>query len=556
MFELMLSLLLVSSEGASLQAKGLELLQKGKKAEALTTLEKAFEKSQDPDEIREIAILILEASPETYSRRESYLRYLLKSAPEHGDAVRWLKEMGDRMFDKAQFEEAEDFYLQSASRPDADKDVLDYKIAWVEWNLKRREEALNRLLDVYAKSEGALRQQILRDIPKIWIDIGKLPQSLFDRMSELPNDQVRELTTYLLQSFSPQMLPGDRERQLLQQLKANGVMKEVLLEDIQRGGITFRKSPCFFFDSILESMDAFSEEQLLNCAKTRPRQVPAERLLTFFQGEMVKAKTEKWNWAHAEILIDLSRLREAAAVLDPDDDKSFKDYSAEYLTFYESILLKLNDEDFRSIYDILGVDRLKNLLEVKFDQALLERLQKINPETWVDFEQQRSASSGKKPSRSLLEKRGILLAKKVESDSSELEDLSALWEELSSQHAKTPKEKKLREEWNKLKNLPSSQSLPSDFSQDFVKKYGRWLKDMDRAVDALSAGSATWNTIAKPLFVIELEKNISAISAQIDSALIDPSLAGLEEEFKAKKDEMKAELKKRYSTQETAGEKK
>jgi len=71
---------------------------------------------------------------------------------------------------------------------------------------------------------------------------------------------------------------------------------------------------------------------------------------------------------------------------------------------------------------------------------------------------------------------------------------------------------------------------------------------MDRAVDALSAGSATWNTIAKPLFVIELEKNISAISAQIDSAL--------EEEFKAKKDEMKAELKKRYSTQETAGEKK
>src|SRR5687768_14980906 len=100
LFSVSLSAHAAQPTAASMTAKALELLQKNQKQKALKLLEVAFTKTKNKEERTDIGILILEASPLTYAKRESYLRTLVKLSPEDKDSGKWMKELGDKSFDK------------------------------------------------------------------------------------------------------------------------------------------------------------------------------------------------------------------------------------------------------------------------------------------------------------------------------------------------------------------------------------------------------------------------------------------------------------------------
>jgi Flp pilus assembly protein TadD len=101
---------------ASLMAQALEKIQAGNKAQALKLLSRAYESSQDPEEIKAIAALIIDTSGSDYPKRENFLIYLTRHARDSADHWKWLKELGDRHFDRGQFDKAEEGRITEVTR--------------------------------------------------------------------------------------------------------------------------------------------------------------------------------------------------------------------------------------------------------------------------------------------------------------------------------------------------------------------------------------------------------------------------------------------------------
>jgi tetratricopeptide (TPR) repeat protein len=540
-----LGLILISNPGepttsAGLLAESLHLLQQSEKSKALRYLEKAFQKSQDTDELREITLLLLEASPQDYPRREAYLRYLIKNQSEHADAYKWLKELGDRSFHKGKLEEAEDWYLRSLallqernSRISESKPLIQYKLAFVKWNLKQPMEALRTLLDTYTSADEGLKSQIRGDLVKIWWEIGALPPADFERIIVVPESELTEILKRLFEHIPKDISWSEKEELFLRQLKETSATRELTQKFLTEAS-HFRTSPCFLFSGLLQADDGYSENLLLACLKAKHRP-SAEKLMPFF-AKFEDRRDEIFLWARAELLEATRQTPAAISILFRIDDFSIS--SQNFRKYTESLLLQLNEETFRETLSSIGTSAFECFLKVHYASSLFERLAVIDPGHWIPFEE--NLLPGKAPPDFLLRK-AAWLASQAETP---LDTLERLMNEIIS----ASKDKTAKSVSKALQSLREKvhTKLPQKFSKKFKLSLDRWLKDLDAAEISLKLIPSNWLQIVERISRNYLKENFEAIVRQIESLELDPELSDLRDTFQQKKEEMKNELRSRF----------
>ncbi|MDB5039053.1 MAG: hypothetical protein JWQ35_2581 [Bacteriovoracaceae bacterium] len=525
---------------ATLLTESMELLQKNDKPKALKLLEKAFEKSGDPDELRQICILILEASPNTYPKREAYLRYLVKFNSEHAEAYKWCKELGDRAFDSGKLEEAEDWYLRALSGTEdkiSVKILINYKLAFVRWNMKKPIEALQAFLEIYPTAEPSLQTQMKTDLAKLSWDIGTLPTAHLERLLSLPEIDLNEIISKIFEIAPRDREFTENEQNLLIQLKANEKTKPAAMDFLQSES-TFKKTPCFPF-SLLTPEDHFSTNLLLACTKIKDK-VSKEKLISFFA--QIKDGDEKTLWAYAELLMAADKTEEAAVQI--LSSGQFESRSKNFLSFAENLILQLNEVDFKALYPRFEVAQWEKFYSLNNSAKLLERLEATDPEVWILFEEKKI--HGKVPKAFLL-KKGDWLARKPEVP---IDDLRQVFEKLL-EPPMTNNSKKIAKNYSALKEK-SGIKLPSTFSKAFKLAFDKWVSDLDKLQNGLSDTTPEWRLIAEPVFKVEIKKNVDAIIAQLDATTLDPELAELTETFQQKKEELKQDLRSKYLVTEAS----
>lgn len=522
-----------SSSGVNL-ARALELLQKNEKSKALKLLEKAFESTTDSEELKQISILILEASPSNYPKREGYLQYLIKFNADHADAWRWYKEMGDRAFEHAKMDEAEDWYLR-AKPLTTDPSVIQYKLAWVYWNLNRKVEAFQDFLEVHSSAESTLRLQILKDLSKLWWEIGVLPPAVFDQAMSLAEDQRTELLEKFIHATPTHLEAGPSVEALLVQLKSDDRSREYFYKGL-KSGFQFKASPCFLFNSVLTPDDEFSKDNFLACLKSKDRP-SAEKLAPYFV-KLEGDNDERIVWAAADLDVESEKISDAALRL--LKYPLLTTASKDFLKYAESILLKLDEEGFRKLYEFVGAEAFETLVEKSTSDYLLDRLEAIDADRWLPVEEKKY--KGRALPRSFLLKKGISIAQKNSSDLSELEKLFNALTKVSTK----ADEKKMADDYSRLSKLANSK-LPAEFSPLFKKKYDDWISNLDKSLNRLKSAPADWQIIARPIFQRQVDKNIEQLIAQIDAAKIDSKIDDIVLSFEQKKEELKADLRLKYS---------
>jgi|GEM_PF-4110821 len=285
---------------ASLTAKAVQLLQQHHKKKALKILEKAFQLTNDPKDVRIIGALILEATPLNYPKRSSYLRYLVHYDPDNADAPRWLKELGDKAFDEGKFNEAEDWYLRALARH-PNKAMIEYRLAWVYWNQKKRVKALNAFLDTYPHQSPAMRNQVRKDVTRLWWEIGPLPTPSFKRFAQMKAADRKLFFAEFFDKTPKKHEDAKKIQATFNEFKRNKKTHKALLAFIRKGFV-LADDTCFLFRSVLEPGDNFPLKDLLRCVKAK-KTLEAMALLKFFDKIQDRKRTEKIDWANAELLV-------------------------------------------------------------------------------------------------------------------------------------------------------------------------------------------------------------------------------------------------------------
>lgn len=520
-----------NSSSATLVAQAVELLQKHRKKEALKKLEKAFQLSQDPTELREICALILESSPLDYPKRDAYLNYLVKYQPEHKDMVRWLKELGDRSLDKGRLQDAEEWYLRAIALSE-DKTMLRYKLAWARWNLKRRIEALQTFMEIWKEAPESLQKQLAKDISKIWWETGPMPPALFDFFLNLPAGVRDDILAELLTPPSPTKEAGESEESLLLQLNENKATRVILQKAISEN-FYFKKNPCLLFKKVISTNEEAPAESLLACTRSSKR-LSAYDLLLFF--ENVSKKTEAVDWAHAELLTEQHRASEAIRLL--LSPKNLSNRSADYMKYAASLLLKIKESDFRKLYDSLKYRPFESMLQKYFEKDLVIRLEAVDADRWIPIEEKTYEASPLP--KDFLVRKGVWLAQKDEDD----EKLTDVFKLLLDSKL-TAKEEQLKKSYATLSERLQT-VLPEEFSKVFKKEYDAWIKDLDRSLKTLHRASNDWQIIAKPVFQKLIEQNVASLIGQIEKLSIASESVDLIQAFQEKKESLKSQLKKKY----------
>ncbi|MBN8556017.1 MAG: hypothetical protein J0L93_11270 [Deltaproteobacteria bacterium] len=522
---------------SSLTAKALELIQKNEKSKALKLLEQAFDKTQDPVELREISALILEASPLNYSKRDSYLKYLIKYFSDSDEAWSWYKELGDRAFEAGKASEAEDWYLRSLPLA-KDRNLVRYKLAWVQWNLKNRVSALTGFLEVILSIEPSLQAQLVKEIPRLWWEIGPIPADQFEKIAALPDNLLSPLMNNLLEKSQLNREPTPSDSALLTQVRDDGRTKIYFLKAIHLNTL-FPKTPCFLFYSLLTPDDSYSPENLLACMKSSKK--PSASLLLSFLERYSGEPNEKLEWARAELLVDQKRISEACIKSLQITDLAKR--SKAFLHYISQLVMQLSQKELRDISQITGNEPFEILMKTVPNPFLLERLQAIDPQVWITYEE--NSFNGRTPTKNFFLKKGGWISQRTDLMADErVAQLAEIFQKLLVNPAKGP-ETNLKKDYEKLKNL-SETTLPSTFSSTFKKEYDAWLSSMDSCIGGLSQAPSEWQAIARPVFHEEIKKNALSLISQIDATTLDPELASLGKSFEQKKEELKAELQKKY----------
>ncbi len=528
-----LHLLLSATSSQALTLEALELLQNNKKTEALKLLEKAFQLAQDPEELREIGSLILEASPNDYSKRDAYLRYLIKFNTGHADEGKWLKELGDRAFDKGQLDEAEDWYLR-AQRIYSDRNLIKYKLAWVYWNKKRRMEAWRNFLEIYSALDPSLQSQLRQDLAKLWWEIGPLPSEDFEKLFRLRSEDQQIIFHFMMTYAPTNQIPQPQDENLLEQIKKDERSAPYFYESIARG-IFFQKAPCFLFQKLLSPSNQFDPEMLLKCIKDSKR--PAVPILLPFLEKIEERKDERVDWAQAELLLEIQQKIAAARILLGSDHLASR--STAYLKFVSNVLMLLSEDEMKSLYTSVSKEVFPLFMRLQSSQRLLNRLQIVDPDRWIPYEEE--LLRGKPISKDFWLKKGIWLARKSDTP---LESMVEVYDHLTKCKL-TKDEKNLTTTYEKLQKSVENK-LPSTFSIAFKKEYDQWIRDLDSALKSLYLSPTEWRPILQPLFQREIERNIAVMISQLESASLDPELSELSETFEQKKIELKDELRQKY----------
>jgi len=521
-----------SDTSDTLIAQALELLQQNNKPKALKLLEKAFEAAQDPETVKDAAVLILEASPPNYPKRDAYLRYLSSRGRDHPDYWKWHKELGDRAFDRADFQAAEESYLNA--RPSApDAHVIDYKLAWTFWNQKRRNEAMSLFLDLLA--DESLRANLQRDIAKLWWETGPLPSATFSKMLSVTVEIREGIFSEVWDLFPKDQSAQPKTTEQLRQIRDDPRSKSYWSDFLSRD-LYFKKDPCFMIENILGPEDFAATTVLLSCAKASGH--PDLSVLgRHFENRLSEAD-ENFVRAYAQIMIESNQSKRAASLM--FGWSGYDNAPSDYLSIVDQILMAIPDADLQAIYASTAPEKFERIIQTQKKSNLLARLQNIDPERWLNFEE-KSFTTGK-ISRVFLLKKAAFLAKNYANRRTEIESL--VNELLES--PKDPEEHAVKSSLQSLREK-SSLSLPKVFGESFTKDLSSWTTQIDRDLSTYHQLSSDWQLLVLPLVKEQLQKNVDQLVNQINEAeLPEDAPDDLVPEFLNKKADIRDQLIKRY----------
>ncbi len=523
---------------ASLMAQALEKIQAGNKAQALKLLSRAYESSQDPEEIKAIAALIIDTSGSDYPKRENFLIYLTRHARDSADHWKWLKELGDRHFDRGQFDKAEDYYLQAQSKS-PEKGLIELKLAFTFWNLKRRNESFLQFLKLSSENQAtelaSLMQQVPASLGKLWWELGPLPQATWTQLMLTPQDFSSAVLDQLFTAFPITITPTPKEAALLKQIKDSGETQQRWRTFLSTE-VFFSGSPCFFFEHLLSEGDFVSHRMLIACADSKNFPVGLN-LDSSFETAIGQANDENLLRAYLKYLTQRSRPVEAASKA--LQWQGLSSASKSFVTAVHDLLLSLSESDWKLLYPSADRDALEVIVKAHPKSSLLEILQSLDSELWIRFEE--GLYPQDQTPRSVLMKRAILIASQSEPN------LDALRTQASSllekpQSASERSAQKILKAFQKVQ----SQVLPKVLSEDFNQKMNRVIRDLDSQVAATANLPAQWFKVMHPLVGEEVRKSVEQLTSQIDALELPAEASGIEEAFYQKKEEMKSNLREKY----------
>lgn len=518
-----------------------ELLRDQKAREALVQLEKAFEISQDPQEIERIAVLIIEASPSDYPKREAYLRYLVSRPEPHENIGHWLKELGDRALANEEYLLAEDWYLR-ASRHLQKPAEAERQLGLAYSRQGQHIKAFEKFLDVISMSSAEENRDLFEELSQLWKKIGPLPSPSFNRLfSELE----KPTRSRLIQSFldglkeSKSLEPQQLEQSFLQ-LKSNPEGASALQQKLSESFV-IRSQPCLLFERVLESNWSIHPETLLSCLNdsTGDSSTPVDqiRMLEFLEAAGID--NERVVQSAAEILIRLSRHPEAIEKMMAQKD--FSSRSSKFIEFLESTLIELHQSDFEVATQRVPQKTWERLVDHLKSTAVLKRLESIDSERWLQYQEDKSDLESRP--KDLLIRRAIQI---VETEPTDWEQLETTLAHLFQRELNSI-ENALRNQFSKLRAY-SERSLPRVLNEDFQKKYSEWIKDLDEALSLMAGSSEEWKKISRPWLAKYIGLNVEALEREITAAGSDPTSHLDEFEFEESKDSLKSELRRRYSS--------
>ncbi len=523
---------------SSLMAQALEKIQAGDKVQAVRLLSRAYDSSQDPEEIKAIAALIIDTSGADYPKRENFLVYLTRNARESADHWKWLKELGDRHFDRGQFDKAEDFYLQAQAKS-PEKGLIELKLAFTFWNLKRRNEAFLQFLKLSQESQSpelvTLTQQIPSSLGKLWWELGPLPQATFLQLMQAPQNFSSAVLDEVFKAFPITISPTPKEASLLKQMKDSPETQQRWTAFLETE-VFFQGSPCFFFESILSPGDFVSKRMLTACADSKALPTGLN-LDPFFETALAQTNDENLMRAYLKYLTQRSRPMEAASIA-----LKWQGLSGSSKTFVKAVhdlLLSLPETDWKNLYPSADVTSLELIVTAHPKSPLLEILQTLDAERWIAFEEG-LYREGQTP-RSVIMKRAMLTASQPDPD------LHALRNQASSlllkpQNAAERSAQKILKTFERVQ----SQELPRVLSDEFNQKMNRVIRELDSQIAATADLPVQWLKVIHPLVGEGIRKSVDQLNSQIDSLELPPDATGIEEAFYQKKEEMKTNLKQKY----------
>jgi tetratricopeptide (TPR) repeat protein len=523
---------------ASLMAQALEKIQAGDKNQALKLLGRAYESSQDPEEIKSIAALIIDTSGTDYPKRENFLVYLTRHARDSADHWKWLKELGDRHFDRGQFDKAEDYYLQAQSKS-PEKGLIELKLAFTLWNLRRRNESFLQFLKLSSENQAvevaALMQQVPASLGKLWWELGPLPQATWSQLMLTPQDFSSTVLDQVFAAFPVTIAPTPKEAALLKQIKDSAETQQRWRAFLSTE-VFFSASPCFFFEHLLGEGDFVSHRMLIACVDSK--NFPSGlNLDSFFETALNQSNDENLVRAYLKYLTQRSRPVEAASKA--LQWQGLSNASKSFVTSVHDLLLSLSEADWKLLYPSADASALEVIVRAHPKSSLLEILQSLDSERWIRFEE--GLYPQDQTPRSVIMKRTILLASQSEPN------LNALRTQASTlltkpQNASERSAQKILKAFEKVQ----SQEFPKVLSDDFNQMMNRVIRDLDSQVAATANLPAQWFKVMHPLVGEEIRKSVDQLISQIDALELPAEASGIEEAFYQKKEEMKANLRAKY----------
>lgn len=545
---LSLAIILVGSqsfaESPSAQTQltqALELLQKSEKTKALKLLESAFNRAQDPETVKAAAALIVEASPMNYPKRESFLKYLITASRDHADRWKWLKELGDRCFEKADFSGAEENYLQ-ATQVAPEPYPIRYRLAWTFWNQKRKNEALSLFLDLLAQSQSpenlSLQPVVVKDTTKLWWDLGVLPASTFEKFWNLPAE-VQSLTfSQLWENFPKELSGSPKTRDMLIQIRDEPRAKEAW-NNFLASKPAFTKDPCFMITTFFGPQDVATEETLLACLKSpqHPELISLQRHLD----AVVPTASEAFIRKLASLVHERGNSLSAAKLL--AQWSGIENADASYYKLLSQISLAVPADSFAELSGSLSNERWEKTLSsatTKDRDELIARLQKVDSTHWLAYEEN---LQGENPSKAFLMKKAAILAQRNDLQAQELANLlDKILEKPSN-----PEERLIASTLKNL-NATSQQELPKLFGPEMMNSMQKWLASIDRDLEQLNRISPEWKSILHSTVAERVRKNVTQLTDQIAQVSLPEGQHEMESEFLSKRADIRDQLVAKYES--------
>lgn len=512
-------------------ARALELLEKNKKTEALKFLESAFAESIDPVEMKHLAVLILEASPLNYQKREAFLKYLVRFSPQHSKYPDWLKELGDRSFQAGEMDAAEDWYLRAsvfAKAPEA-KARIDYQLSFVYSNKKNLTKAFELMNSAFENSER-LRPRLHSEIAKLWwpqMKTLKIPKS-WGAWSE----SDKKLLVKELLAFSK--TASLAEQKIFFELMAeNEWSKTLLIQEIMAKAKSFHE-PCLVFEVFLKPSDPVSEDLIFACLNSE-KNMNQPRLLEFVEA-LHEQGSEQLHLAHIDLLVQTKQKTRAANL----GLKVLQNLSAQtkFFEILDDLLLSLSDGEWLDVAKPNQDDLLKNFMRLHPQAKIIVRLQMTRPEVWFSFQEQEIPASLDKSF--WVRKANWQLTQKLTE-----EDLNFYLEKILSFQPDSD-EKKIQLTWQKMQES-DREALPIVFGKDFLKAFEKKIKDLDQRILDFQKSQIAWRELAEIHMRSKVQHSLSLLRKQVIDLQMPTDFTGHADEFSEKKQGILSSLSQKYS---------